>query len=167
MAFQFYMNLKGKTQGSLKGQSTKSGKGNVSSKGVLCHAFNYAVQTQYDAGTGHPSGKRQHKPIVITKEVDSSSPSLYHALATGEGFTSVTLSFVKSDAGGKEVVFKTIELTNASISKIDYAQPYKGNRSQSITLVYEEVAVDGAKNGAISHSLLAPATTGAAGGKTA
>ena len=153
MAFQFYVELKGKTQGSIKGESTKNGKGKGSTKGVSCHAFQYAVAAQFDATAGQASGKRNHSPLVITREVDSSSPLLFHALATNESFPTATLSFVKPDSSGKEVVFKTIELTNASIPKIDYAQPHKGKRSQAITLVFDELAVDGAKNGAIPYSL--------------
>jgi type VI secretion system secreted protein Hcp len=154
MSFQFYLSVKGKKQGNIKGESTKNGKGQSSTKGVLCHGFQYAVESQYDAGTGQATGRRQHKPLVITREVDSATPILYHAMCTNEGFQTATLSFVRPDSSGKEVVFKTIELTNGSISKIEYAQPHKGKRSQAITLLYEEFAVDGAKNGAISHSLL-------------
>jgi len=154
MAFQFYMEIKGKTQGSFKGESTKNGKSNGAAKGVVCHGFQYALQTPLDAASGLPTGKRQHNAVVITKEVDSTSPNLFHALATNEGFESAKLSFVKPDSSGKEVVFKTVELTNGTISKIDYAPPVRGKRSQSITLAYEELAVDGAKNGAIPHSLL-------------
>jgi type VI secretion system secreted protein Hcp len=154
MAFQFYMSVKGKHQGSFKGESTKNDKGNASAKGVLCHGFQYAVQAQLDSQSGLPTGKRQHKPVVITKEVDSASPLLWHALCTNEAFQSATLSFVRPDSSGKEVVFKTIELTNSTISKIEYAPPHKGKRSQAITLLYEELAVDGAKNGAVPYSLL-------------
>jgi type VI secretion system secreted protein Hcp len=161
MAYNFYLDLKGKTQGSIKGHSTKNGKGNSSSKGVVCHGFNYAIQTPHDAASGLPTGKRQHNSIVITKEVDSASPLIYHALATNETFPSAKLSFVRPDSNGKEVVFKTVELTNATISKIGYAVPRQSghrestsSRSESITFKFEELAVDGAKNGAIPHSLL-------------
>ncbi|MGA2649841.1 MAG: type VI secretion system tube protein TssD [Terracidiphilus sp.] len=154
MSFQFYMDVKGKSQGSIKGGSTKNSRGNASTKGILCHGFQYGVQTPLDSQSGLPTGQRQHKPIKITREVDSASPLLWHALCTSETIQSATLSFVKPDSGGKEVVFKTIELTNGVISKIEYAQPHKGARSQSITFLYEELAVDGAKNGAISPSLL-------------
>jgi type VI secretion system secreted protein Hcp len=175
MAFQFYTSFTGKTQGKFKGGSPTKGHGGLSTKGFPCHAFSYALQAPTDSASGLPTGKRRNNPIVITKEFDSSSPNLFHALATNEGFTSATLSFVKPDSAGKEVVFHTIELTNGAIagiravhpSSIRLAQPQSGKRFEAITLTYQEIAVDGAKNGTIPHSLLTPATTGATGGKTA
>jgi hypothetical protein len=38
--------------------------------------FNQAIVSPRDAASGLPTGKRQHKPIVITKELDKSSPLL-------------------------------------------------------------------------------------------
>jgi type VI protein secretion system component Hcp len=51
-----------------------------------------------DAASGLPTGKRQHKPISITKELDKSTPLLMQALCTNENVTenadgSVLLSF--------------------------------------------------------------------------
>lgn len=160
MAYQFYLSLKGKTQGSIKGGSTKSGKSSTSNSGIICHGFQYGVQSPRDPASGLPSGKRQHSPLVITKEVDQSSPLLYHALVTNEALDSAVLTFVRPDGSGKETVYHTVKLTNATISKIGYAVPRKSehsgpapSRSESITFIYEELAVDGAKNGAIPQSL--------------
>jgi len=40
-------------------------------------------------GTRRPAGngQRMHKPLVITKELDKSSPLLYNALVTNEAIT--------------------------------------------------------------------------------
>lgn len=163
MAYQFYLELQFKSQGKVKGQSTTKGHSSAVSKGLQCHAFEYAVAAQYDASAGQTSGKRQHNPVTIVREVDSASPLLFHACVTNEVFQSAKLSFVKPDSGGKETVFHTVELTNGTISKIGYASPRiggnsqaskNGNRLQAITFVYEEIAVDGAKNRAIPYSLL-------------
>jgi type VI secretion system secreted protein Hcp len=163
MAYQFYLELQFKSQGKVKGQSTTKGHSSTVSKGLQCHAFEYSVAAQYDAKAGQTPGKRTHTPLVITREVDSASPLLFHACVTNEVLQSAKLSFVKPDSGGKEVVFHTIELTNGTISKIGYASPHngnrpqaatKGNRLQAITFVYEEIAVDGAKNVPIPYSLL-------------
>lgn len=39
-----------------------------------------SVTTPRDAASGLPTGKRQHKPLVITKELDKSSPLLMEAM---------------------------------------------------------------------------------------
>jgi len=42
--------------------------------GGLCHA---------DAASGLPTGKRQHKPVAITKPIDKATPMLAGAASTG------------------------------------------------------------------------------------
>lgn len=64
-----------------------------------------------DAASGLPTGKRQHKPITVTKELDKSSPLLLGALAGNENLTSVLIGLLRN---GTQVA--TIKLTNASIS---------------------------------------------------
>jgi type VI protein secretion system component Hcp len=43
----------------------------------------HAVTSPRDAATGMATGKRMHKPITITKELDKSSPLLAKAVAAG------------------------------------------------------------------------------------
>ncbi len=47
-------------------------------------------------------GKRVHKPIIITKELDQSTPLLYGALANNETFTVSELGFWRASATGVE-----------------------------------------------------------------
>ncbi|MFI5201288.1 MAG: type VI secretion system tube protein Hcp [Candidatus Kapaibacterium sp.] len=44
--------------------------------------WTYQVQSPRDAGSGMSTGRRMHKPITITKEVDMASPKLMTALGT-------------------------------------------------------------------------------------
>lgn len=41
----------------------------------------WIADVERPSASGLPTGKRQHKPFVITKEVDKSSPRMMHALA--------------------------------------------------------------------------------------
>lgn len=50
--------------------------------------FNQAIVSPRDAASGLPTGKRQHKPFVITKEYDKSSPVLARS-GGGSGKVSV------------------------------------------------------------------------------
>lgn len=45
-----------------------------------------------DAASGMPTGKRQHKPVTITKPVDKASPVLAKSLAEGKHLSNVTIS---------------------------------------------------------------------------
>jgi type VI secretion system secreted protein Hcp len=78
----------------------------------------HEVVSPRDAASGLPTGKRQHKPLVITKEVDKSSPLLYNAMVTNENIKSWKMDFWQPDPQGKEKQHYTIELSNASISSI-------------------------------------------------
>jgi type VI secretion system secreted protein Hcp len=65
-----------------------------------------------------------HKPFVIQKELDKSSPIFYNVLCTNENLTEVTLKFwtpqLKAASGvGSSVQHYTIKLTNANIASID------------------------------------------------
>lgn len=67
--------------------------------------------------TGRSSAQNSpHQPLVISKEKSASSPLIFNAACTQEGFTSLDLNFVQANPSGKEQVVATITLTNAIIS---------------------------------------------------
>lgn len=53
--------------------------------------FNQAIVSPRDAASGLPTGKRQHKPVVFTKEYDKSSPQLART-SSGGGAGKVSMS---------------------------------------------------------------------------
>ena len=63
------------------------------------------VVSPRDAASGLPSGKRQHKPISVTKPIDKSSPMLARCLASG-----TTIKNVKIKADGHVTVLKSAEV---------------------------------------------------------
>lgn len=87
-----------------------------------------------DAASGLPTGKRQHKPVTITKQVDKSSPLLAKALADGTDLSNVTISVdgnvtvlksarvvsIDRDRSGNEII-------TLSPSGQDAGQKKKGN----------------------------------------
>jgi type VI secretion system secreted protein Hcp len=148
MAFEGYMTFKGTKQGTIKGTNTK-GKHTSS---IPIQEFNFGLESPRDEHSGLPSGKRQHKPVVIVREVDAASPLLYQALCTNESFTSASLSFAKPSSSGKSSTFYTIELTNATISQITHAQHKGGNRRERITLNYDTILVNGLSD-VVVHSV--------------
>jgi|CZKI01.1.fsa_nt_gi type VI secretion system secreted protein Hcp len=112
MAHQFYMTFKGTKQGTFKGQGTKQKEGRI--PGV---AFEFGAEVAFDPASGQSTGRHQHTPIVIKKEVDAASPQLLQALATNEVLKLVQLVFFDTPGDGKEVVYHTITLTNAMICR--------------------------------------------------
>jgi type VI secretion system Hcp family effector len=144
----------GKVVGSA-GTKAKNNKGALDfGHGTECHSFDYAVKSQFDADSGQLSGKRQHKPIVLVRDIDEASPRYLQALATNEVFTSATLSFNRVGQDGKPTAVRTIELTNGTIAKIRPAPHVGGKSCHEITLNYEDLKVDGVLGRLIPLSML-------------
>ena len=121
-AYKFTVQIEGSKQGKLKGECSDKDQ-----KDLLCGIdFSYEVVAPMDSATGQPSGKRQHKPVVITKEVGAASPQIFQALATNELLKSVLISFYRTfldtPEGGKDVklvdvfalTFQRIEIESAT-----------------------------------------------------
>src|SRR5262245_52235966 len=89
MALNAYLKLKGTKQGEIKGSVTQ--KDRVGKIGVI--AVSHDIISPRDPASGLPTGKRQHKPFVITKELDQSSPLLLNALVNNENITEWELQF--------------------------------------------------------------------------
>ena len=91
-ALNAYLNLKGQKAGELKG-------------GITLVSITEAAAPR-DAASGLPTGKRQHKPLVLTAEIDRASPLAPRMLddaelqdllvsSTADGKTPVTLQQAK------------------------------------------------------------------------
>ncbi|HEY4355208.1 MAG TPA: Hcp family type VI secretion system effector [Acidobacteriaceae bacterium] len=120
MALNAYLTLKGQKQGAINGSVTQKGRENS----ILVHAVSHSVVSPRDPASGLPTGKRMHKPFVITKEVDKSSPLLWAVLVNNENLTAWTLNFwtavpAATAGAGIERQYYTITLVNASIASID------------------------------------------------
>ncbi|MEO6833074.1 MAG: type VI secretion system tube protein TssD, partial [Chitinophagaceae bacterium] len=89
MALNAYLKLKGQKQGEIKGSVTQKGR----EGSIMVKAASHEIISPRDPASGLPTGKRQHKPLVITKEIDKSSPLLLTALCSNENLTSVVLDF--------------------------------------------------------------------------
>jgi type VI secretion system secreted protein Hcp len=115
MSFRHYASFKGKTQGTLKGESTKSDRRD---KWTELIAFEMGSETPVDANTGRPKGHRTHQPITITKENGAASPQLLDAHWKDEVFDEIVIEIVgKPSAGAGETVVQRVTLTNAVISR--------------------------------------------------
>ena len=142
MALNAYLRLKGAKQGDIKGSVTQKGREGR----IAVIAVSHEIVSPRDAASGLPTGKRQHKPLVITKELDKASPLLRAALVSNESLTSVTLDFFSAKApgpaagAGLEVNDFTISLTNASIASIEMVMPNNKNPDLAKLATYEEIA---------------------------
>lgn len=111
-AGQFTVEIEGAKQGRFKGEGPREGNKDK----IIGLRYEYEIKMPGDAATGQSSGKRQHQPLVITKEWGAASPQLFQAAATGETLKSVLLSFFKPAPGTDSELFYTVQLTDARIT---------------------------------------------------
>jgi type VI secretion system secreted protein Hcp len=116
MAFQAHVSIKGKKQGQFKGEGIQDKR---KDKWIPVLSFTSEVQSPRDIATGQPSGKRQWRPIKITKEWGAASPQGLVSCSTNEVLPEVTFEFTKTNADGAEYVYQTVKLTDATLCAIN------------------------------------------------
>lgn len=141
MALNAYLKLKGQKSGEIKGSVTQKGREGK----IMVIAVSHSITSPRDAASGLPTGKRMHKPFVITKEIDKSSPLLYNALCTNENMSSFVLDFFEPSGkgvrgAGMETNYYRVELVNANIASIDSRMLNNENPDNVRYPAYEEVA---------------------------
>lgn len=115
----------------------------------LSHGINLPV----DSAHGKITGTRQHSSMMIEKEVDSSTPYLYKAAATGQALKSAEIRFYNISDAGQEVCYYTVLMENVKITGVNcgvanvkLAGNDKLNHTESVSLQYEKITwriVDG------------------------
>ncbi len=136
MALNAYLKLEGETQGAIKGSVTQRGR----EDSIMVIAVNHEVVSPRDAQSGLPTGKRMHKPFVITKELDKSSPLLFNALCNNENLPTWELHFWKPSPTGAEFQHYTVKLTNANVASIHSIMLNNKRPELTSFAEYEEVA---------------------------
>ena len=141
MALQAYLNLKGQKQGEIKGSVTQKGREGK----IAIIAVSHEIISPRDPASGLPTGKRMHKPFVVTKELDKSSPLLYNSLVNNENIPDWQLQFwtpqIKATTGsGNEVQHYTVKLTNANVASIAFRMANNKHPDLMKFAEYEEIA---------------------------
>ena len=154
MALNAYLSLKGQKQGDIKGSVTQKGREGK----IMVIAVSHEIVSPRDPASGLPTGKRQHKPLVITKELDKSSPLLQSVLTQNENLPTWTLEFwtpqlSAAQGVGAEKQHYTIELANANIASIrsemlnnKYPENMQHSEREHVAFTYQKITwtwVDG------------------------
>lgn len=85
---------------------------------IAVYSLTQELTVPFDAATGQSTGKRQHSPLTIVKELDKSSPQFFTAAATNEVLKSVTCTLYRNSFNGQTRAYFKIALTNATIVEI-------------------------------------------------
>jgi type VI secretion system secreted protein Hcp len=141
MALNAYLKMKGQKTGDVKGSVTQKGREGR----IMVIAVNHEIVSPRDAASGLPTGKRMHKPFVITKELDKATPLLYNILVTNENIPEWELQFwtpqLSASTGvGSEKQHFTVKLTNANIANIQFVMANNKHPDLMKYAEYEEIA---------------------------
>jgi type VI secretion system secreted protein Hcp len=119
-------------------------RGSVTQKGregkIMVHAVSHSIVAPRDPASGKPTGKRAHKPLTCTKDLDQSSPVLYALLTGNENIREALLEFWTTSPTGVEKQHYTVRLVNATISGITFRLPNTRNPRLAKLPELEEVS---------------------------
>ena len=107
---------------------------------ILVQAFDHVVEIPTD-DRGVASGRRLHRPMMITKEFDKSTPMLYQALCTGELLTEVVLDWYRMDGFGEQELYFSMHMENAMITKVHPWVPNVLDRANETLKHMEDVFI--------------------------
>lgn len=101
-------------------------------KSSVIYAFSQECSMSMDKYTGVPTASRTYEPFMIQKEIDKSTPELWHALTTGQILDTVTITLYEiAKETGTETPYFKFTLTDARITSIHDFMPttfeLKGN----------------------------------------
>lgn len=139
-----YLYIEGEKQGNITaGTFTADSVGNIYQEGhedqILVQAFDHQVIIPRDPQSGQPTGQRVHKPLMITKVFDKSSPLILAALTTGERLSKVLLKWYRTSAEGTQEHYFSTELEDAIIVDVRSYMPNCQDPNQSHFTHLEDV----------------------------
>ena len=135
MALNAFLHLKGQKQGDIKGSVTQKGREGT----IMVIEANHEIMSPISSSAGSAVGKRVHKPFVIVKELDKSSPHLYQAMINNEVLSSWQLDFFAAAVNGIEKQDYSVVLSNALITDIKFALPNTRNADTGKLSPYETI----------------------------
>jgi type VI secretion system secreted protein Hcp len=134
-ALNAYLKMTGDKSGKIKGSVAQKGR----EGSIELVSMSHEITSPRDAASGQATGRRQHKPFTIRKEIDKSSPVLNSMLTNNETIKAWELEVYLPDAKGAQALAYTIKLTNANIASIRLITDADGNLLEEISFTYQKI----------------------------
>jgi type VI secretion system secreted protein Hcp len=141
MALNSYLTITGGSQGDIRGDVTQRGREGM----IMIIGWSHEIVSAIDSA-GQPS-RRQHRPFVVTKEIDSSTPKLQLAHTRNENLREVVLRAWRPSRSGAEEQYFTITLTNAKIVGIrmemlnnKYPENMQHKEREHVSFTYQQIS---------------------------
>jgi type VI secretion system secreted protein Hcp len=108
---------------------------------ILVSSFSTGITTptSTNSGSGSGAGRPMCEPLVVIKPLDSTSPELAQAAASGKHLASVTLAAL---SGGNDHEFLRFVLKNASITAVLFGgDSVSSSRTESLTISAQQIQI--------------------------
>ncbi len=114
---------------------------------IVCESFSFGASQPLDLGRGtnRTSGTMSISEIQLSRQFDSSSVPLLHAMFSGELFATVTINFLKAAGNDEKAheLFLAVTLTNAIFSSVSYSGAAGGSvMSESLSIGFTKIEYD-------------------------
>ncbi|MHC8323117.1 Hcp family type VI secretion system effector [Pseudomonas sp. GB2N2] len=138
-----YLYMEGQKLGLITdGASSLASVGNVFQEShqnkIMVQAFSHQVTVPRDLQFPHSTGPRVHKPLMISKVVDKSSPLLHRALAIRDVLTPCCFTWYRNGQNGAEIYYQ-IDLVDAVIVDIQSKMIQSTDAGSAQSTIIEDV----------------------------
>jgi len=108
---------------------------------ILVNSFSTGITTSTNGSSGSGSGasKPMCQPLVLIKPLDTTSPELAQAAASGKHFATVTLAAL---SGGDDHEFLRFVLKNATITSVLFGgDSVSSSRTETLTISAQQIQI--------------------------
>jgi type VI secretion system secreted protein Hcp len=108
---------------------------------ILVNSFSTGITTKTSSNTGSGGGasKPMCEPLVLIKPLDSTSPELALAAATGKHLATVTLAAL---SGGNDHEFLRFVLKNATVTSVLFGgDNVSSSRTETLTISAQQIQI--------------------------
>ncbi len=131
-----FLSIRAKRAGKIKGEGKTQGH----EDDIEVFGWSWGVAAGSAIGSTQATAKRNYRPFVIHKGIDSSSIGLMSALATNDEIKEAVLGMRK--AGGAALDFYTVTLAGARIVDIAVDVDATGRPIEKVSLTFTKVEVE-------------------------
>jgi type VI secretion system Hcp family effector len=139
-----YLRAKGSAQGAFHEDKSRAGKDRT-----LCLSVRFRGEVPHDV-RGGTHATTQHEPISVVHEWGPATVQFVTALWSNETLDEVAIDFVRPDGKGKEEVFATLTLTQATVA---YAELRSGDTATLTEGMHRPVSAVGLRAEKIEFKL--------------
>jgi type VI secretion system secreted protein Hcp len=130
-----FLEVQAKRAGKIKGEAGTEGH----QDDIRVLAWHWGVSSASAVGSGAATSRRQYRPLVVSKAVDTASTGLLKALAGNDELKSVKLTMRK--AGGSALPYFTMTLQAGRVIDVQVDVDDDGRAAERVTFAFTKIDV--------------------------